>query len=539
MDKNKKYIYRSILFQHLDGIVITPVLSCLYKQNIIKYILAKKNFTLNDLESNYKLNLGYLNISLRLLASQGFLIQKNHKNYKNISFKITKLGEHFFKDLKLYTLFFNLLPDLIKIDEFILKNNAFKFIASIKNILMLLDKKKKKLISSNNIATIRKITHLEGFLIGPILVSFTINKLFPKNMINGKKINIQEIKGNREIIKLVITFLEKLKWITNISNKKYQISDKGLFFLKRATSYGVTVSYLPTFLNIDELIFGNPNILWKRTSNGMETHVNRSMNVWGSGGAHKLYFKKIDDIIFDIFNKPIDEQPTGISDMGCGDGTMLKHLFEIIKNKTIRGNLLDKHPIKVIGADFNKAAREASRKTLFDAGIDHLILHGNISEPSKYAYSIKEKLGINLKDLLNVRSFLDHNRIYTIPKNNFLNLKCNSTGAFSFRGRIIPNNELKQNLIEHFESWTPYVSKYGLLILELHTIDPLIASKNIGKTIATAYDATHGFSDQYIFEINTVQNAANKAGLTPKLKFQSIFPKGDTAAISINLYVAS
>tara|TARA_B100000029_G_scaffold169787_1_gene166027 strand:- start:6365 stop:7984 length:1620 start_codon:yes stop_codon:yes gene_type:complete len=539
MDKNKKYIYRSILFQHLDGIVITPVLSCLYKQNIINYILVKKNFTLNDLESNFKVNLGYLNISLRLLASQGFLIQKNHKNYNNIAFKITKLGKQFFKDLKIYSLFFNLLPDLIKFDEFILKNNAVKFIADIKNILILLDEEKNKLITSNNIADSRKITHLEGFLIGPILVSFTINELFPKNMLKEKKINFQEIKGNRAVIKLVIVFLEKLKWITNISNKEYQISDKGLFFFKRATSYGVTVSYLPTFLNIDDLIFGNPNILWKRTSNGMETHVNRSMNVWGSGGAHKLYFKKIDDIIIDIFNKPIEKQPKGISDMGCGDGTMLKHLFDIIKNKTIRGKHLDKYPIKVVGADFNKAAREASRKTLFNAEIDHLILHGNISEPSNYAYNVKEKLGINLKELLNVRSFLDHNRIYTIPKNNFFHLKCNSTGAFAFRGRMIPNNELKQNLIEHFESWSPYISKYGLLILELHTIDPLIASKNIGKTIATAYDATHGFSDQYIFEINTVQDAAKKAGLTPKLKFQSNFPRGDAPTISINLYVSS
>ena len=45
--------------------------------------------------------------------------------------------------------------------------------------------------------------------------------------------------------------------------------------------------------------------------------------------------------------------------------------------------------------------------------------------------------------------------------------------------------------------------------------------------------------DQYIFEINTVQDAAKKAGLTPKLKFQSIFPRGDTPTISINLYVSS
>ena len=41
----------------------------------------------------------------------------------------------------------------------------------------------------------------------------------------------------------------------------------------------------------------------------MKTHVNRKMNVWGSGGAHKLYFKKIDEIILEIFNKPLEKQP--------------------------------------------------------------------------------------------------------------------------------------------------------------------------------------------------------------------------------------
>ena len=73
------------------------------------------------------------------------------------------------------------------------------------------------------------------------------------------------------------------------------------------------------------------------------------MNVWGSGGAHTTYFKKIDNIIIDIFNKPIDSQPKGIADMGCGDGTLLIHLYDIIKNKTKRGKQLEKYPLFVIG----------------------------------------------------------------------------------------------------------------------------------------------------------------------------------------------
>ena len=49
-----------------------------------------------------------------------------------------------------------------------------------------------------------------------------------------------------------------------------------------------------------------------------------------------------------------------------------------------------------------------------------------------------------------------------------------STSAFSTND----NNDIfepiifKLSLIEHFEMETPFISKYGLILLELHTINP-------------------------------------------------------------------
>ena len=222
--------------------------------------------------------------------------------------------------------------------------------------------------------------------------------------------------------------------------------------------------------------------------------------------------------------------------MGCGDGTMLKHLYNVVKDNTLRGKHLQKYPLKIIGADFNKAARLASTITLQNANIEHSILHGDISNPKAYAKNLKKQFKLNLNDMLNVRSFLDHNRIYTPPKKDSTELKCNSTGAFAFRGRWIPNKELKQNLIEHLTAWSEYVSKYGLLILELHTISPEITSKSLGKTVATAYDSTHGFSDQYIIEANIMLQAAEESGLSLVDEYQSFFPNDEISTISINLF---
>ena len=73
--------------------------------------------------------------------------------------------------------------------------------------------------------------------------------------------------------------------------------------------------------------------IWERNKSQFEIHVDRSMNVWGSGFAHKFYFNKIDEIIVKIFNQKIEKQPKGIIDIGCGDGAFLEHVYDLIINK--------------------------------------------------------------------------------------------------------------------------------------------------------------------------------------------------------------
>ena len=85
-------------------------------------------------------------------------------------------------------------------------------------------------------------------------------------------------------------------------------------------------------------------------------------------------------------------------------------------------------------------------------------------------------------------------------------------------------------------SWKKYIGKFGLLILELHTISPNLAALNLGNTLATPYDATHGYSDQYIFEIDTMLSSADEAGLMASPNHQAKFPNNECATISINLF---
>jgi hypothetical protein len=288
-------------------------------------------------------------------------------------------------------------------------------------------------------------------------------------------------------------------------------------------------------MHLRELIFGDPNILWNKPEGSPELHVDRSMNVWGSGGAHTTYFQKIDEIIIELFDKPIEDQPIGFTDMGCGNGALLVHIFEVIWTKTARGKMLSEHPLFIVGSDYNEAALSATRDTLNQAGIWAKVVWGDIGNPDLLANQLKENYDINLGDLLNVRSFLDHNRVYSEPQKTGTPISL-SSGAFAFRGKRINNTEVVDNLVEHLGKWTPYVQKFGLLLIELHTIPPQLAAENIGKTAVTAYDATHGFSDQYIVELDCFLKAAAAAGLHPVPAFQTKYPDSDLATISINVF---
>jgi hypothetical protein len=188
-----------------------------------------------------------------------------------------------------------------------------------------------------------------------------------------------------------------------------------------------------------------------------------------------------------------------------------------------------------LALDYNEAALKVTRANLIKADIWAKVIWGDIGKPDVLATTLQEDYDIDLKELLNVRTFLDHNRIWEQPKHRTPNRVSTSSGAFAHRGKRITNNEVEDNLLEHLKKWSVYVEKFGLLNIELHTISPELTAKNLGRTAATAYDATHGFSDQYIVEIEVLHKVAAEAGLFSSQDFFTKFPNSDLATVSVNL----
>ena len=530
IDKNN---LRSSIFRHLDGLATAPVAVALQKKGVLEYLLSNKKATLSELTANFHANEGYLNVGLRVLCSQGFLDYHINTETDSIHYTTNTKSEIAFSLFYLY-------EDVVDLLHFSTQFHPRLFEEAPFNKLNLIFEKYKNnygIVFSDD-ALVNEIQHqilkhVEGYLVGPTLVRLGMNGMFHKYFMEIS-FRPEEFHKSPEMFKKILDFFAFLGWF-NEKNGNYQFTEIGLFFAKRASAYGVTVSYLPTFAKIETLIFGNPAALRMVADGEDEIHVDREMNVWGSGGAHDTYFKVVDEILIQLFNLPIDQQPKGILDMGCGNGAFLQHIFEVIDRQTLRGKMLDDYPLFLVGVDYNQTALKVSRANLIKADIWAKVIWGDIGRPDILANDLMENYKIDLKDLLNVRTFLDHNRIWDEPKNVTANRISTSTGAFAHRGKRISNNLVEDNLLEHLEKWSPYVSQFGLLLIELHTIAPDLTAANLGRTSATAYDATHGFSDQYIVEIDVFNKIASEAGLFPDPNVFRRFPDANIATVSINL----
>ena len=533
LSKAQKSNFRSEIFRHLDGIVTCPTAYALYEKGVLKYLLDKEKIDLKKLIQQFDANEGYLNVALHVLSAQGWLNQHLDNENDEIAYSITSSSSIAFELIPLY-------KDVVELNKFSERFHPRKFaIEPFRKLEKIFEKYKNQydiaLSADEGTRTIQEqiLKHIEGLIVGPTVVMLGMTGMFHQYFMEAS-FRPEEFHKDPESFKKILDFFTYLGWFTS-KNETYRFTDKGLFFARRASAYGVTVSYLPMFRKLDDLIFGNPHTLRDTKIGEAEKHVDREMNVWGSGGAHSTYFKIVDQIIIDIFNRPIDEQPRGILDMGCGNGAFLQHIFEVIDRKTKRGEMLEEYPLFLVGVDYNEAALKVTRANLIKADIWAKVLWGDIGKPDALADTLQEDYNIDLKNLLNVRTFLDHNRIWEAPSNPSEDRQSNSVGAFAHRGVRIPNPLVEDSLQEHLKKWQPYVEQFGLLVIELHTISPTLIAKNLGKTAATAYNATHGFSDQYILEVDSFLKMAREVGLTPDPRFQRKFPDSDLATVSINL----
>jgi len=532
---DEKASVRKLVFSHLAGIVLAPTVEALWDRKVFDLFRdASPSVTLDQVVEHTHGNRGYLHVALRLLTCFGWL---QAQDSAHPSYQLTEAGTIATRVAPpLYEEVVSFAPKAIFLEDFLYGSSDEPVLPSLRELVSRarlrwgLDGHADP-VTAKLYDQIRN--HLDGMLVGPAMVALARGGVLAQ--LEQGPVNMNSVAANQGSLACIFDLLATQGWIAR-EQDHVELTACGNYAAQIATSYGVTVSYLPMFNMLHTLLFGNPRAP-RLDDSGVELMVNRGMNVWGSGGAHKTYFKKVDEIIVEIFNRPINQQPHGICDMGCGDGSFLEHLYFTVKNHSARGAVLDQHPLVLVGADFNKVARRVAKQMLKKAGIPTFhVIPGDINRPAQLAGDLEE-LGLDIHDLLHVRSFLDHNRPY-IPPASYVSgtRKARSTGAFAHFGQDIPADELEENLVRHLRRWAPYVGRFGLLVLELHTLPPPLTAANLERTPAVAYDGTHGFSDQYLVELPIFLECVREAGLQADPRFQCKFPPSELATVSINFF---
>jgi len=151
------------------------------------------------------------------------------------------------------------------------------------------------------------------------------------------------------------------------------------FIVDRIFITATVASYRPMFRRAQELLFGDAAQVFARDSAGHESHLDRTINVIGSGFQHEKYFAALSKLLVKCFDgDAYASQPKYIVDMGCGDGSLLRRLYETVRDRTPRGKVLDTYPLIPVAVDFNQKALAQASRTL--DGIEHIAIQGDIGE---------------------------------------------------------------------------------------------------------------------------------------------------------------
>lgn len=511
----------SIVCQHIDGVAVGTTISAFSEHNVLKLLSNHPHLSLRQLSDSLGGNMGYLHVGLRLLVCQGWLTSSGLPGTNKMTFALTRIGESIAQLAPFYqqaTSFFPYARALLQSQP---EHNLFELISKLEEFRQRLEREWELPQDLGSLLRTTVCHHLNGHIVSPIMSILARKNILPPVLELTQKLDVNELDINHELMAQICDVLACLGWLCR-EKQWITFTPAGVIAMAYARQYWYPISYLETFTRVPELLFGNV-LPPQNEAHEVETHVDRALDIKFSGAVFAKTCKQpFIDIAIPIFQQfPLSRQPVAVVDTGCGDGNLLKVLYEAIRDRSLRGYFLEEYPLIMVGVEPSPIARRVAAQTLTEANIPHYVIDGNIADPNLLVSTLKS-IKIDPYKALHVSKSVIHNRSYSPPilQQTFLKKSLGSTGAFVLPdGSAIPNSDLERNLIEHFLGWRELGRMHGLLVIEAHTAAPQIITKCLGRTVATCLDATHGYSNQYLVEPDIFLSAAQNAGFVPYAHF--------------------
>jgi hypothetical protein len=309
-------------FQH--GMVCVPILLACRQKGILEYIQQHPGCKVDDLVWT---NHGHLMVALRALVSIGVLDYGPGETVFYTADAELSASIAMIPDTLMELLDLDMQQCLISDGDTQLKQLANLFLGRWTGV---------------ECSMVR--TFLDGTVILPLLLALT-----QAGWIRNGGVDVSVASSS--VRSTLVAILKAKRWFESETAVFIQLTNQGAWIVQRVLSSGVVVSYRPLLSQMETLLCGNPEMVFTRDSNGHEDHVDRTLNVIGSGFQHMRYFSAMQQHVLSIIQgSSADQRPRFIVDTGCGDGTLLCMLYEAINEVEAPGET----PVMMVGVDFNE-----------------------------------------------------------------------------------------------------------------------------------------------------------------------------------------
>jgi DNA-binding PadR family transcriptional regulator len=510
MNKKIKDTLRKLSFEYQDGFTLSMGLLALSKGDIFTKLQKEREIKLTNLVKEIPgAKSGFINSALFRLADQGWLEIKEMPENNDYVYSLTDKGKQSLKYLKKYIIIANYHKKYSLNFIKMLNGKSKKGLVELKMLREQIQNRwgLDKSIKYEN----ETITLLNGAVITPFIMFLESEGFFKKNLFS---------KNNAAINEILMIF-ESLNFV-----HKKKFTRVGLEFTKKALNFSASPSYLPLFVRLENEMYSKQ--LLSRFDKE-ETHAFRDINVKLSGFINKKYFeefyKKFINKIFD--NENFNEQPQFLCEVGCGDGTMIELIWNLLL-KTRRGKNLDKYPLTIIATDISPIAIKITKERLKKyANMLIKYMKADINNPRNLAKELKS-IGFNPLKGIYLTAFLHHNRTYHKPDNNInYSKKKEIEGSFinPLSGDFINSLDIEEEYYNHIKKWIPYIKEFGMVVFELHFDSPKIISKFLGESHAPSSRFYHALSFQLPVSYSLHKRVFLRVGLHSDPELKILWPK--------------
>jgi hypothetical protein len=491
--------------RHIDGMVIGSTMAALASHGALRILAAADRTEFGKLRAGLGAQPGFLHVAIRLLADQGWVTCAGEGGTDELTITPTPGGRVVMTRLAgayAEAARFLILAGRVGADPVAADAALGPFLEAVRGDWGL------PVTAVPADVRHQVLAHLNGHLIAPVMFGL--------------------MQANRPPAGNAARILARPGWVRRDGGAD-RLTAAGEMAMVLARQYRYPMVYLPLLRSVPGLIFGDlPAALPVAGADGDdETHLDRDLDIRFSGEVFAATCRApFLDIALPLFDRePAAEQPALVVDTGCGDGTLLETLYGAVRDRTGRGRRLAEHPLLMVGTDPSPVARRTAAARLAAAGVPHLIMDGDIADPVRLARDLAAA-GHDARDALHVCKSAIHDRAYqppaaaappaAAPPPSAAPPPVAMTAFAHPGGGAIPASQMALNLAEMFRAWQPLARRHGWIVIEAHSVRSATAAALLGRTLATALDATHGYSCQYPVEPEVFAWAAQAGGFTSR-----------------------